>query len=70
MIARPPTQTTGRPSLKVDDPEMPYVDQEKSIGERIAERMADLTPEEKALLPRDLSVNHDHYIYGTPKVVE
>jgi predicted RNase H-like HicB family nuclease len=28
----------------------------------------DLTEEEKAQLPKDGAVQHDHYIYGTPKI--
>ena len=35
--------------------------------ERIAERVADVPPEELAKLPTDGASQHDHYIYGTPK---
>ena len=37
------------------------------IWERIAERVADVPPEELAKLPTDGASQHDHYIYGTPK---
>lgn len=39
----------------------------RPIGERIAETVADVPPEELAKLPTDGASQHDHYIYGTPK---
>ena len=40
---------------------------EKPIWERILERAERIPDEEVANLPADLTEQHDHYIYGTPK---
>jgi len=37
------------------------------IDAMIEELTKDITDEEWASLPTDLSYNHDHYAYGTPK---
>jgi putative addiction module CopG family antidote len=39
----------------------------KPVWERILEMTADIPAEEWDKLPADLSEQHDHYIYGTPK---
>jgi hypothetical protein len=39
----------------------------KPIWQVIIESVQDLPPEELERLPTDLSAEHDHYIYGTPK---
>jgi hypothetical protein len=39
----------------------------KRIWERFQEILKDVPEEELRMLPRDGSVNHDHYIYGLPK---
>jgi hypothetical protein len=39
----------------------------KAIWETILETMAGVPDEEWDKLPPDLSEQHDHYIYGTPK---
>jgi hypothetical protein len=39
----------------------------KPVWERILERSAAIPAEEWDKLPTDLSEQHDHYIYGTPK---
>src|SRR5690349_10264520 len=39
----------------------------KPIWEEILELTADVPDEDWAKLPPDLAVQHDHYIYGTPK---
>ena len=39
----------------------------KPIWEKILERNADVPEEVWDALPTDLSAQHDHYIYGTPK---
>jgi hypothetical protein len=40
----------------------------KSIWQLAQEIIENIPEEELRLLPRDGAVNHDHYIYGTPKV--
>ena len=40
---------------------------DKPVWERILERTADIPEEEWEKLPTDLAVQHDHYLYGTPK---
>lgn len=42
-------------------------EERKPIWERIQDLMADVPEEEWDRLPTDLSEQHDHYIYGTPK---
>ena len=39
----------------------------KPLGQMIAELTKDVPKEDLDRLPRDGSLNHDHYIYGTPK---
>jgi Arc/MetJ-type ribon-helix-helix transcriptional regulator len=39
----------------------------KPVWERIQELTADIPDQEWDKLPADLSEQHDHYIYGTPK---
>jgi hypothetical protein len=39
----------------------------KPIWERVLERSAAIPDEEYDKLPTDLSEQHDHYLYGTPK---
>lgn len=41
-----------------------------SLLDLIAQIHAQVPPEEWEKLPRDLSINHDHYLYGSPKVEE
>ncbi|MBD2152718.1 hypothetical protein H6F44_21720 [Pseudanabaena sp. FACHB-1277] len=38
--------------------------------ERVKEIQAQVPPEEWDKLPHDGSINHDHYLYGSPKVEE
>ena len=60
------TVDEGRPRLPLDEFEP---DPEKQpFWERIIEIGARVPPEEWAKVPKDLSVNLDHYLYGTPKV--
>ena len=40
---------------------------QKTIWEKIDERMARIPPEEWEEMPTDGSYQHDHYLYGTPK---
>jgi hypothetical protein len=40
---------------------------QKTIWEKIRERMARIPPEEWENMPTDGSYQHDHYLYGTPK---
>jgi hypothetical protein len=40
---------------------------QKTIWEKIRERMAEVPDEEWELVPTDGSYQHDHYLYGTPK---
>ncbi len=40
---------------------------QKSIWEKIDERIAQIPPEEREKMPTDGSYQHDHYLYGTPK---
>jgi hypothetical protein len=41
-----------------------------SLLDLVAQIHAQVPPEEWEKLPRDLSINHDHYLYGCPKVEE
>jgi hypothetical protein len=52
-----------------DDPNRKDAD-ERPIWDIIAEIGAAVPPEEWAKVPRDLSINLDHYLYGSPKVSE
>jgi hypothetical protein len=38
-----------------------------TITQRILERFQHVPPEERAKVPKDLTDNLDHYIYGLPK---
>jgi hypothetical protein len=40
---------------------------QKSIWEKIRERAARIPDEEWENMPTDGSIQHDHYLYGTPK---
>lgn len=40
------------------------------IWEFAQDLISDLTPQEIEALPSDASLNHDHYLYGAPKVEE
>ena len=40
----------------------------RPIWEKIAELGRQIPPEEWAKVPRDASINLDHYLYGAPKV--
>ena len=41
---------------------------DKPIWEIAQNLMEDLTEDEKSELPKDGAEQHDHYIYGTPKI--
>lgn len=60
--------------LEPPKPKAPARREGEPIGEyliRMAEELrAGIPAEELAKVPRDLSVNHDHYLYGSPKVEE
>ena len=43
------------------------VPQKKSLWELADEFISSVPPEEFAKLPKDGSIQHDHYIYGWPK---
>jgi predicted RNase H-like HicB family nuclease len=43
-------------------------DSNKPIWEMAQDLVKDLTEEEKSELPKDGAEQHDHYIYGTPKI--
>lgn len=49
------------------DPLAEDVRDARPIWEILAERAAQVPPQDLALLPRDGAEEHDHYIYGTPK---
>lgn len=58
--------------LKVLEPE-PSAPSEGGIAsllDLVAQIHAQVPPEEWEKLPRDLSINHDHYLYGSAKVEE
>ena len=38
-----------------------------AIIKRVLERQKDIPPEEWKDIPRDLAMNHKHYLYGHPK---
>ena len=40
----------------------------QTIGEFARALLAKMPEEERNKLPADLSENHDHYLYGSPKV--
>lgn len=44
-----------------------YQPSQKTIWEKIRERTARIPPEEWESMPTDGSMQHDHYLYGTPK---
>jgi hypothetical protein len=41
-----------------------------SLLDLVAQIHAQVPPEEWEKIPHDLSINHDHYLYGSPKVEE
>ncbi|MDJ0659577.1 MAG: hypothetical protein QNJ42_08800 [Crocosphaera sp.] len=41
---------------------------DKPIWEIAQDLMEDVTEDEKSKLPKDGAQQHDHYIYGTPKI--
>ena len=41
-----------------------------AIVERVKEMQKDIPPEEWEKLPKDLAMNHKHYLYGHPKEEE
>ncbi len=61
-------RTYFRQTPAIDQPnEAPAPSEHKPIWERIQEITADVPKEAWDALPTDLSAQHDHYIYGTPK---
>ena len=48
----------------------PKVSERKAsvIMRKVTKGFANVPPEELARAPTDLSYNHDHYIYGSPKL--
>jgi ferritin-like metal-binding protein YciE len=52
----------------LDSPTAAPAHEHKSIWQLAQEIIENIPEEELRLLPRDGTVNHDHYIYGTPKV--
>lgn len=52
------------------EPSTPSEDGIASLLDLVAQIHAQVPPEEWEKLPRDLSINHDHYLYGSPKVEE
>ncbi len=46
----------------------PIPSEPKPLWMRIVELGETLAPEDRARIPRDASVNLDHYLYGLPKV--
>jgi Arc/MetJ-type ribon-helix-helix transcriptional regulator len=57
QVASNPAATTPEAAAPVHKP----------IWERILERTADIPDEVWDKIPTDLSEQHDHYLYGTPK---
>lgn len=41
-----------------------------ALLEQVKEIQAQIPPEEWNKLPHDGAINHDHYLYGTPKIEE
>lgn len=60
------SQTTTQPAAANGEGE-PSAQPSKPIWEVIAEENRSIPPEVWDALPTDLSEQHDHYIYGTPK---
>ena len=50
-----------------EPPAPPHGDADRPIWEVIEEENRSIPPEVWAELPADLSEQHDHYIYGTPR---
>ncbi|NJP11469.1 MAG: hypothetical protein HC866_19975 [Leptolyngbyaceae cyanobacterium RU_5_1] len=48
-------------------PETDQAPDTRPIWERVADISAQVPPEEWAKVPKDLSKNVDHYLYGSPK---
>lgn len=46
------------------------IEEDEPIWETIIRMGKQIPEEELASLPPDLSINHDHYLYGAPKVTE
>lgn len=58
-----------------EDSEQPVVSPRQNGGildllKQVEEIQAEVPPEEWDKLPHDGSINHDHYLYGLPKVEE
>jgi hypothetical protein len=60
--------------LEPPKPKAPEHRGDEPVGEYLlriaAEMRASIPAEELAKIPSDLSINHDHYLYGAPKVEE
>ncbi|MBW4472857.1 MAG: hypothetical protein KME45_21145 [Stenomitos rutilans HA7619-LM2] len=59
-----------RQQQKIPKPSPPSEGGIASLLDLVAQIHAQVPPEEWEKLPRDLSINHDHYLYGSPKVEE
>ena len=53
-------------NIKMENQEEKKID--KPIWEIAEDLIQDMREKEKAQLPHDGAVEHDHYIYGTPKI--
>jgi hypothetical protein len=49
---------------------VPHTNGILDLLKRVEEIQAQVPPEEWEKLPHDGSINHDHYLYGAPKVEE
>ena len=60
------TEVEVRPAKKRKSPAKPKKPKTKAKPRTLAERLANVIGKATGL-PPDASVNHDHYLYGTPK---
>ena len=58
-------ERADQPSWRQIDPQ---IWKTMTIEEKIRAIVADIPQEERDKVPSDLGYQHDHYIYGTPKI--
>jgi hypothetical protein len=68
MSGHGPHQRTSSSEKVTPAAQVQAAREKKPIWEIIAEIGASVPPEAWEDVPRDLAINHDHYLYGTPKV--
>jgi hypothetical protein len=67
MVIRKPEKTSRARKKSPTKKKEAWVDPDPTLLEDLLAIVRSIPEEEAAKLPRDGSMNHDHYIYGTPK---